>query len=162
MLACEVVDAFGMGAGSRLRTLELEEPVGSAAGNHPSDIDQQRVGGAIASLGSLLAAGGLPCLRQLEVGCLARAEANALLEALEARKRMGLPPLTRVQGVAELDPEGLRRIWACYPQNEVTHLEAEGGLELIELRKFLLAHDDFSALSSLALGLSFDGQHPSG
>lgn len=76
-------------------------------------------------------------------------DGDALATALEARGRLGLPPLTRITGIAGLDPTVLRRVWACCPANTTAHLEAQGVGQVWALGQHLLEHADFGALRTL-------------
>lgn len=59
--------------------------------------------------------------------------------------------MTRLVGVSELQPDLLRRIWACCPPDQVTYLEAAGVENVTALGEYLLAHPNFSSLRSLRL-----------
>ncbi len=136
-----LVAAIGEGqAGATLRTLELGELDGALM---------------LPLIGHLRDRGRLPLLTELQLpyfgdgdGFLGAAvagmvEARGALQALEkareaggAGKGKGKPSinpsikwsaLTRLEGVASLQPESLRRIWACCPPGKVTHLEVSGG-----------------------------------
>lgn len=110
-----------------------------------------------------LKAGRLPCLTELGVvpdgyGERQRGpypvlttDGAALADALEARGRLGLPPLTRITGIAGLETPVLRRVWACCPTGRVTHLEAQGAGQVWALWQFVLEHADFGALRTLQL-----------
>jgi hypothetical protein len=78
----------------------------------------------------LLRDGLLPCLTELQLQSNEYEDGGRigliLAPVLEARRALGLPTLTRLEGTPRCNPEELRRIWACCPVEEVTHLEAEG------------------------------------
>lgn len=123
----------------------------------------------------LLKAGGLPCLEELELPDLWMWEGEddeekeeeapegggggeRLAEALEARRRLGLPPLRRLESMPELDSRGLRRVWACMPPETVEYLEAGGGRRLEALMGYWRVHSGrrgggFPALKQVYLTL---------
>lgn len=73
-----------------------------------------------------LKAGGLPCLTEPNLERFDWGLGGALVKALEARRALGLPPLTRLTGLKLFDESWLGRAWACCPPHAVTHLEAIG------------------------------------
>jgi hypothetical protein len=110
----------------------------------------------------LLREGLLPCLAELRLTSYRKDDHIGLFlaEALEARRDLGLPPLTRVEGIRRCDPDDLRRIWACCPPDKVTYLEAMYGPALEALGEYLLAHPSFPALRSLELAAEDEWDSP--
>jgi hypothetical protein len=134
-----LVQAFGDGPlGGQLRSLRL--PYLETSARHDL-IDK-------------LEAGRLPLLTEIEL--LFASGTEWLTRALEARRDLGLPPLTRLPEVLECDmieEDCLHRLWACCPSHLVAHLEANGGRQVAALGEYLLAHpDNFLALPSLSVG----------
>lgn len=142
-----VYRALGMGAvGAQLRSLYV--PGLSDAG--------------AAELLVHLKAGRMPCLTELgvvpdgwgeqhRVYPVLTADGAALVDALQARSRDGLPPMTRITGIAGLETPVLRRVWACCPAGRVTHLEAQGAGQVWALGQYMLEHADFWALRTLRI-----------
>lgn len=104
-----------------------------------------------------LQAGRLPFLVDLELDfyrCLpsdAEEKGTALAEALEARSRLGLAPVTRIAGIAHFPSNVLRRLWSCCPAPLITHLEASYGPQIAALGAYLLTHSKFAALRYLSI-----------
>lgn len=86
-----------------------------------------------------LQASRLPRHRELHLTRYGAEHDMGLAPALEARARLGLPPLTCVAGLVDVqDPAVPPRVWACCPPDAVTHLEARAGGALGALAEHLL------------------------
>lgn len=136
---------------------------------------------------AILKGGALPCLAELELPDLCvfgdgedeeeegedgdgdGEEAKELVgewvaDALEARARLSLPPLRRLESMAELECSGLKRVWACMPPEKVEYLEASGGGRLTALMEHWQAHarrgqsGGFPALKEVSLSLYAEEQ----
>lgn len=115
---------------------------------------------------SFLKAGRFPRLTELELidfdfgywedkGEIRKKFTISLVEALEARRDFGLPPLTRLHGIADLSVAFLRRVWACCSLDKVAHLEAQGATRLEALAQYLQGHTTgFVALCSVELDMN--------
>lgn len=57
-----------------------------------------------------------------------------MAEALEARRALGLPPMTRLGGVEYLSPDSLQRIWARpvnkHPSHHINITDAVSAVEV--------------------------------
>jgi hypothetical protein len=111
--------------------------------------------------------GGLPCLRELDLGNLSLSHTHTLpatqtshpdcpisteiVKAIESRRDRGLPPLTQLQGVDALHHDHLRRLLACCPAHTVAHLEAVHYDQLQVLTEYIRASDSLPALHSVTL-----------
>ena len=106
-----------------------------------------------AALVQHLRAGRLPRLLELETA-LNGDNAEALVDALEARGRLGLPPLRRIGPVGYPDVAELRRLWALLPSDRVSILDASDGARVAALGEHLLAAPEggFPALRDLYVG----------
>lgn len=137
---------------------------------------------AVRGLFALLRAGLLPLLAELELIALGDYDSGddeegysvehlssisaadlkplglAFAEALEARRELGLPPLTRLEGIGNFKVSVLRRVWACCPVDRVEFMDAEGGPRLAALDQRLHGQSVFSALKALELGGSESGE----
>lgn len=107
-------------------------------------------------------AGRLPHLRELAI--YSSEGDSAFADALEARRELGLPPITRLRGFDWLSAAFFRRIWPCCPPEKVERLVAldESLAALGEL-----AYSRFPALRSLLVDTSYrhernDGRHLGG
>lgn len=107
-----------------------------------------------------LRAGRLPNLSELALGHARSTRAPhfddliELVGALEARREMGLPPITRIErfgtSTALFGADVLQRIWACCPPDKATYFEVTSEEQLAALGDHLLsAH--FPALRKLVL-----------
>ncbi len=84
-----------------------------------------RVEGTAKQLASLLHAGHLPALAQLQVydnDTLKRENCLAIVDALEARRDLGLLPITRLGDIACVEVDLLRRVLACCPLDQTMAL----------------------------------------
>ncbi len=104
----------------------------------------------------LLKVGRLPCLVELRLKHLLPGDGPALAEALEARRVLGLPPITWLKGIMRVPLAVLLRVWACCLPDKVARLEAERLAGLAALGKYLLQHSNFTALRSLAATVHHD------
>jgi hypothetical protein len=149
-LILALCDGFSDGAvGSQLRSLRF-----GSLGFHLTNM--------IVALMDVLKAGWLPCLEEIQIGGLGIGTLDNkgdepvglfLAEALEARRALGMPPVTSIKGIADTkDIALLRRIWACCPLDKVTHLEAYGTEPIEALEEHMQSHASaFAALRSLHL-----------
>lgn len=111
---------------------------------------------------SALQAGRLPHLRELDlpptnpwaIGRVDQRKSKAVVEALEARRDQGLPPLTRLGATTfAVDAANLRRVWACCPPEAVTHLVVCDEVQMQALGEYMHEHaaGGFPALRALRL-----------
>jgi hypothetical protein len=94
--------------------------------------------GAFSILMEHLKAGGLRQLSDLRLH-IGNQQGSAYAEALEARRTLGLAPVTRL-GTAntdEFEPDILHRVWACCPPAIIIDLSACGGSQLLALGDYL-------------------------
>jgi hypothetical protein len=138
VLVLVLCDGLREGAvGSQLRSLRFGN-----LGSHLTD--------TVVALMDVLKAGRLPCLEEIQIGGLGIGILDkggdepvglVLAEALEARRALGMPPLTCIKGIANTpDIALLRRIWACCPLDKVTHLEADGTEQIEALEEHMQSH----------------------
>jgi hypothetical protein len=132
----EPVEAIGRGVlGAKLRVLELPQ-----LAKQPFE-----------RLLDHLRAGRLPHLKHLQVPPSSRGSSHTLAWALESRRKLGLPPLTRVIGTSGVDPWRLPGIWACCPADQVEYLEAQGPYMMKDFVKHLQKNAPFPSLGTLLL-----------
>jgi hypothetical protein len=140
-----LMQALGDGSvGSQLRSLSLPYMSDNAA---------------FSALMNPFEAGGLPHLTDLMVTLPAR-QGPTLGDALEARRALGLPPITRFMGGEDLGADSLRRIWTCCPPDTIMELSTWRASHVAALGDYVMQHPNssFSALRSLELSAWVEGQ----
>lgn len=112
-----------------------------------------------------LARGGLPCLQKLDLHHLVRyrdnfggpvpdsAVSTEMVQAIEARRDRGLPPLTELCGVDVIHHAHLGRILACCPPEQLQHLETTNQMQVTVVTTHLraYAHTGFPRLHRVVL-----------
>ena len=142
----------GGAVGEQIQTLRIDVVGGFMSDQMEEDIATRFT--------TLICAGGLPCLTQLEIissnilfeRYKGYSKGKAFSEALEVRQHAGLPPLTCFKGALALRTLVIGRMWACCPPEQMRHLEAFRTTRLVALNSYLQQHlSSFVALRSLRL-----------
>lgn len=121
------------------------------------DVDRNLAHTMEMQLAMLLHDGRLPSLQELKTPYTFERE-EAFVQALGQRCTHDLPSLTGLKGIHYWDAAILRRIWACCPLEQMTHLEATAYTQLKALTVYLQGHTPprFAALRSLNLVTTSD------